>query len=547
LGFEWLMLAAACDDGHVVGEPIATGGKAGSQAGATTVGGMPTTAESTAAGGAPLLGTGGYVPTTGGAVASGGATSLAAGGAVLTGGATSTGESVPACVVHVTTSGNDSNDGRHWSSAFANVQPAIDTGTQLVSTGACTAVEIWVAVGTYKPTYLDDSTDARTATFQLATNVALYGGFAGTESKRSDRSIDRHVTILSGDIGTQDETKDNSYHVVTGETGATLDGFTVTGGNSDAPYTFNPDRDASTDNTKSYGGGMLNDGASPTVANCTFVNNSARDGGGMYNSNSSPTVTDCVFTKNYPGGMYNDDSSPTVRNCTFSQNSGGGMNNMRSSPTVTNCLFKGNSGKIWASGGYGGETEGGGMYNVLSSPTLTNCVFTDNTVSMGGSFVGFGGGMYNSSSSPMLINCTFTNNSGEHGGGIYSYEGSPIAINCIFWGDANETGVSEIEPQDSVAMGHSIVQGGYAAGTNIITSDPLFVGPANGDLRLSAGSPAIDSGGCASGLAATDILGNPRWNMTSVPDGPAGNGVDIGAHEHQGTAGTDAIVTNLCP
>jgi hypothetical protein len=596
------MLAAACDDGHVVGDPITAGSQTGPQAGATTAGGVYTIAEGTAAGGAPLLGTGGNVPTAGGAVASGGATllaaggaftggatslsaggafrtggatSLSAGGALLTGGSTSVGNSAPVCVLYVATSGDDSNDGRRWSSAFANVQTAIDTGTHLVDNDDCSEIEVWVAQGTYKPTYLDDSTDARTATFQLAANVALYGGFAGTESKQSDRNIESHVTILSGDIGNQDDTKDNSYHVVTGETGATLDGFTVTGGNSNAVYPYNPDRDAATEkhdkatgggmyndgasptvanctfvnNDAINGGGMYNDGASPTVANCTFVNNDATDGGGIFNANSSPTITNCVFTKNYPGAMYNSYSSPTVQDCTFWKNSGGGINNFYSSPIVTNCTFNNNSGNLWAHGGYGGATYGGGMYNVSSSPTVTSCLFIDNSVSMGGAFVGFGGGMYNSGSSTLLINCTFANNSGQSGGAIYNNNwgvsaDSVKAINCIFWGDTNETGVGEIEPRDSMAVTYSIVQGGYDTGTAIITDDPLFVDAANDDFRLSDGSPAIDSGGCASGVTATDIVGAPRWNIANVADGP-GNGVDIGAYEYQGAEGTDSVVTDL--
>jgi hypothetical protein len=40
--------------------------------------------------------------------------------------------------------------------------------------------ELWVAAGTYKPTTGSD----RSATFQLKAGVALYGGFAGTETLR---------------------------------------------------------------------------------------------------------------------------------------------------------------------------------------------------------------------------------------------------------------------------------------------------------------------------------------------------------------------------
>jgi hypothetical protein len=77
--------------------------------------------------------------------------------------------------------------------------------------------EIWVKAGTYKPTTGSD----RTATFQLVSGVAIYGGFAGTETSRDDRDWQTHVTTLSGDLLGDDgpgfaNYGDNSYHVVTG-------------------------------------------------------------------------------------------------------------------------------------------------------------------------------------------------------------------------------------------------------------------------------------------------------------------------------------------
>jgi len=104
---------------------------------------------------------------------------------------------------------------------------------QTALTGALSGDEIWAAVGTYKPT---PGTD-RTVTFQLKNGVALYGGFAGTETARDQRNPTLNVTILSGDLNGNDNSNvkydeptraDNSYEVVTGADGATLDGFTIT-------------------------------------------------------------------------------------------------------------------------------------------------------------------------------------------------------------------------------------------------------------------------------------------------------------------------------
>ncbi len=109
---------------------------------------------------------------------------------------------------------------------------------QAALTGAASGDEIWVAAGVHKP-----STGSSTATFQLKDGVAVYGGFLGTETAREQRNPSANLTILSGDVDNNDSQtpiitdlntatglRYNSSHVVTGATGATLDGFTVTAG-----------------------------------------------------------------------------------------------------------------------------------------------------------------------------------------------------------------------------------------------------------------------------------------------------------------------------
>jgi hypothetical protein len=49
--------------------------------------------------------------------------------------------------------------------------------------------------GTYKHTATAD----RTISFALKNGVGVYGGFAGTETMRSQRNPATNVTILSGD------------------------------------------------------------------------------------------------------------------------------------------------------------------------------------------------------------------------------------------------------------------------------------------------------------------------------------------------------------
>jgi len=237
--------------------------------------------------------------------------------------------------IYVDADATGANNGTSWEDAYTDLQPALD--------GAVIGDQIWVAAGIYTPTYLSSPGDSRSATFQLKNGVALYGGFDPTvgDVGWEDRDWANNVTILSGDIGIAGDPGDNSYHVfyhpleLALDGSAILDGFTVSGGNADADWPH------------CYGGGILNDGASPAVTNCTFANNSASQrGGGMYNFFASPKVTNCTFWGNSAslgGGMHNNDlSSPEVTNCTFSGNSaslGGGTYNYHSSPMLTNCIL----------------------------------------------------------------------------------------------------------------------------------------------------------------------------------------------------------------
>ncbi len=375
-------------------------------------------------------------------------------------------------ILYVKWDANGANNGTSWTDAYTDLQSALSA--------ASSGNEIWVAAGTYKPTTGID----RTISFILKNGVAIYGGFVSAETARDQRDPVTNVTILSGDIDNNDDSNNadgnfidetyadivgsNSYHVVTGASGTTLDGFTITAG-----YAF-------ANATIPRGGGMYNYYSNPTVTNVTFSGNSTDiSGGGMYNYYSNPTVTNVTFSGNfgdvYGGGMHNYYSSPTVANVTFSGNKanhGGGMHNDNSSPTVTNVNFISNEAY------YGGGIEnyydsnptvtnvtfrsnkayydGGGMYNQLSSsPTVTNVTFSDNSANSGGGMYNYqsgsnpmvtnvtfsdnsavynGGGMYNDGSSTVM-NVTFSGNKAAQGGGIYNYWASPTVTNVTFSGN----------------------------------------------------------------------------------------------------------------
>ena len=310
--------------------------------------------------------------------------------------------------------------------AYQYLQDALDEAGSPDITG------IAVANGTYYPDEDKDEGHSETSSesFTLSDGLGLYGGFDGTEDvfdfDMSTRNFVTKETILDGDIDDNNGTLDdgNSYNVVVGAAGATLDGFTITMGYADH---------ASTPQHQS-GGGMHNSGCSPAVANCIFDDNYALYGGGMSNnSSSSPTVTDCEFTNNaalvWGGGMDNyGSSSPTITNCLFSINEvtndnsddlggGGIMCWSNCDATVVNCTFSQNTAD--------NDSRGGGMYNKEASPTVTNCIFDDN-------YAEYGGGMFNDESPPAVTGCSFTDNEAYFGGGMFNDSASPTIKNCIF-------------------------------------------------------------------------------------------------------------------
>lgn len=350
-----------------------------------------------------------------------------------------------------------------------------------VLTNTVAGQEIWVAKGIYTPT----STLDRHATFQLIGDVAMYGGFAMTETSRNQRNPWDNVTILSGDlldddVSTFDNNGENSYHVVTGASDATLDGFTVRGGNADAP--------GSCPGVASCAGGMYNNGSNNlTLSNLVISGNRAFFGAGMVNIGSSLILTDVIISDNladFPGGgMLNENSSLVLNNVTLNGNSAGG---------------------------------GGGMQNNSSNLTLINVTLSGNTAPLGS-----GGGMVNNASSLTLTNVTLNMNAASMGGGMYNANSSnPMVRNSIFWGNIG----GEIANNNSIpAVSYSVIQGGYVGGINIITADPKLsaLGDYGGNtptIPLLPGSSAI--GATSTNCPATDQRGVPR----NVP-------CDIGAFE----------------
>ncbi len=214
------------------------------------------------------------------------------------------------------------DNGSTWVDAYTDLQDAL--------VAAAPGDQIWVAEGVYKPT-----TGAnRAATFALADDVAIYGGFAGNEAYLHERDWHAQPTVLSGDIGTVGNDADNVYHVVTAQgvgSTALLDGFVITGGR------------ATGEDTAGWGGGIYIGSASPTLRALALLGNTADQGGGMYSTGSSPVLANAVLSGNAAttgGGLYNEVGSPALINVTFSENSAtlGGALYDAGGASLANCI-----------------------------------------------------------------------------------------------------------------------------------------------------------------------------------------------------------------
>ncbi len=275
------------------------------------------------------------------------------------------------------------------------------------------------------------------------------------------------------------------------------------------------------------GGGMYNLNSSPTVTNCIFSDNHAKEsglgagghGGGMYNDTSGPILTDCMFELNSAegngGGMYNVFSNLTLTNCTFSVNTsdigisggeGGGMYNDYSNSTITGCTFIGNT-----------TDFGGGILNSHSSSVVTDCIFSQNTVDS------IGGGMYNRyDSSPTVTNCTFSNNSAlVNGGGMTNYmDSNPTVTDCTFSGNISGNGGGMYNSSNTATVTNCLFSSNIATisgggmvnyGSDTIINQCKFIG-----------NTAVSGGGIRNEFRASPFVTNCIFSHNIVSDGKGG-------------------------
>jgi hypothetical protein len=437
---------------------------------------------------------------------------------------------------YVNLNATGTNDGTSWANAYRSLAEAVEDA-HLATTSVD---EIWVAAGTYLPVSVNNLGCAMGPNFLVRDGLGLYGGFAGTETRREQADPQQNTTVLRGNDSAS-LMGNNSTSVVLAEAGCgpttRIDGFTITNGIANTGVT-------------SWGGGLIN-GGSARITRCTFTNNTADYGGAIANYCGSPLIADCRFVnngyslQNGSGGALWFDSAvvgAVVVNCEFQGNRTGSMGTamyVEGQVEVANCSFAGNYSKWYANSIY---VKGPGKARFV------NCTFSGNQSSGAAAAVGTTGSAY-------------------------------LALeNCILWGNKSNSGAGiaaqlSIESYTTYSISHCCIQGwaGQYTGTHVLNADPLFrrapSGGADGwgvggnddfgDLRTSPVSPCVDAGGNASvpsdvadvdkdsdttEVLPLDFAGRPRfadiqhWPDTGVGTAPI---VDMGAFEADSETDSD--------
>ena len=379
--------------------------------------------------------------------------------------------------------------------------------------------QLWIAQGKYVPTNWPtciNEKDERRKHFSLKNGFKIYGGFSGTEYNIDQRNINENPTILSGDIGVEDDYTDNCYSVIINneiESEALLDGLVISGGYqgsvyfSDIPY---------------GGAGIRNYQTNLSVNNCVIENNSNNysRGGGIYNDNNfgdvifNITVDNCIIRNNLSryvgGGFYNNGlyyciiNNSEFYNNTSSDSPGAAIADLDNSEysiiKLTNCIIRDNHSYCLAPIDI---TYRNWLDVVDDYDKITNCTIVNNTAELMSS------GLYirnNSLVSDHFIEMTnnVIFNNGSYSIYIPEYNnGLPEMNNCA----------SDKEPDFEYEGSNNIIISSNNSGDPY---SPYFSDPDSDHWWIQEASPLHNAGVWTDDVPLYDLVGYARDGLPDI-------------------------------
>lgn len=419
-------------------------------------------------------------------------------------------------VLRVAADAAPGGDGTSWATAFARLQDALAV--------ASAGDEVWVAQGTYFAPDFDS--------FHLPSNVAVYGGFLGSEQFRDERPAGTRSTLTGLDfaiVAVANTVADTMLERLTLSGGACIFGpgggavYVENGhlrlvdcqlvGNQTVGSVF-PDQPVMP------GGALLAVSSTIEAERCAFLGNLAGDGLGDPGSQrgGSGGAVALIGTADNPAVGH-------FRSCQFEDNRAGDGGSTYVNPRdggvggaiyasyteldLTDCQFSNNrsgrGGLAWAlqdQDGWGGD--GGAVLLSDGSLTATGCAFVGNYTG-GGFDSGRGGATRTTNATVALVNCIYRDNytgsaggldvpgkTGD-GGGLMAVGGSFTARNLRLVG--NHTGGESGGAVADAGHGGAMYLGGMATPAQLVNC--LFNG------NWTAETPGLVDGGDGSAIAMT--------------------------------------------
>lgn len=292
-------------------------------------------------------------------------------------------QNLTAEVIFVNRFSTGNNNGISWEHAFTDLNSALNSADE--------GDTVWIATGEYFPTADND----RYKHFTLNSGIALFGGFAGTETDISQRNIELNPTVLSGNIGNTEVQTDNSLtvlYVFQPNIMTSIDGVTITQGYADSTVNSDP-YNAPPRN----GGGIFVDGNGDeifcTLKNCMIVDNyCSRSGGGLYinhGNGGEVAAENCLFGNNTAANgacitAYGQLGKLILENSNFEENTAG-LTEVHADEIIeyiasnTTFTFEMNNCEVRQNRGCRIELRGTSALNDTDERVkISNCVFKEN-------------------------------------------------------------------------------------------------------------------------------------------------------------------------